>query len=243
MEQTRTRQASMPVRRSTTMIAIVAALLTLLAAAGSSASAQPRPHIDAAIQDISYDGLGTTTLRRALSGSVFHPMVASQGYLLRTTQLHASGTVACQGCGALNGASVTINQELAIVIVGDVLSPVIRGKTHGDIELGFNNVTLKKGFSGRLSAPSVDVSTCTSPSGCQLSLAIDSIATRSIERASVSTTPGSMPEPLLDILDPVVGSLEIELTATLRIDDGVPSWTSITGSGVARIVIDIIGAG
>ena len=52
-----------------------------------------------------------------------------------------------------------------------------------------------------------------------------------------------MPEPLLDIFDPVVGSLEIELTATLRIEDGVPSWTSITGSGAARIVIDVIGAG
>jgi len=207
MEHTRTRLASMPVRRLTTLIAIVAAWLTLLPAVGSPASAQPRTRIDAAIQNISYDGLGTTTLRRA-----------SQGYLLRTTQLHALGTVACQDCGALDGASVTISQELGIVIVGDVLAPVIRGTTRGYIELGLNDITITKEFSGRLSAPSVDLSTCTFPSGCQLALAID------------ATTPGT-------------GSLEIALTASLRIERGVPSWTSIAGSGAARIVIDVIGAG
>ena len=61
MEYTRTRQASMPVRRLTTLIAIVAALLTLLPAAGSPVSAQPRTSVDAVIQNISYDGLGTTS--------------------------------------------------------------------------------------------------------------------------------------------------------------------------------------
>ena len=209
MESPHTRQTT-KVRRARRLIALAVAVLALVSAAAPTASAQQRARFDIDI-DLSYDGLGSTTVRRA-----------SNGYHLRTTALHAVGTVACQNCGALDGASIEITQQLGIVVVGDVLTPVIRGKTSGQVFLPSDFPLMERNwqYNGRITAPPVDLSTCMTAEGCQLDLAIE------------SNIQGS-------------GSLSFSLTGNLVVDaDTIQfGWTSIAGSGVGRIVIDVIGAG
>lgn len=198
-------RANRAMKRRLGLIVTVAMLATWSPQGLLPASAGPPTRVVVALENISYDDPGLTSVRRVAAG-----------YAVQTTALRATATVVCdgsEGCAALDGALVSISQELGIVIVGDILSPVIRGTTRGEIALTVNDVVIVKEFTGRL----LGEGQCDA-GGCDLALGI-------------STEPGGG------------WKAAINLAGSLTVDGDVPSWTSLEGSGVARIVIDVIGAG
>ena len=197
--------ANRAMKRRLGLIVTIAILASWSPQGLSTASAGPPTRVVATLENISYDDLGLTSVRQVAAG-----------YAVQTTALRATATVACDdgdGCSALDGALVSITQELGIVIVGDILSPVIRGTSRGEITLTLNDVVIVKEFSGRV----LGEGQC-DPNGCDVALGI-------------STEPGAG------------WKAAIDLAGSLTVDGDVPSWTSLEGSGVVRIVIDVIGAG
>ena len=190
------------------LLVAAALVVALVVSQVSPVSAEPPGSVDVTLESISYDGLGVTV-----------SSATAAGWTLRTSELQATATVACDGCGPLNGATVAISQQLGIVVVGDVLTPVIRGRSNGEVELTVGSTMVSRSFAGQLGVTLLDAAgECFTLGGCDVAIVL------------ASEVQGS-------------GHLDMELVANLRLGGATPAWTSIAGTGVGRIVIDVIHAG